>query len=261
MNQCDAMQVLISRMLDEEPEPQERVALEAHVAVCPDCRTMFETFAAVSDSLRNDLEEPPERLHESVMAEVRRDQIWKKNLRPWRALLSAAAVAALVLGIRFAAGDVKNEQLAAMDTPVLFAAAKEVEYAMDNGAVEEAAAGNASAQSESASIMQVPTAAARSSASGDAAVQDRLESAAINAQESRDESGQDMAALLDYLGGDAVRLALDPVAAEPILRLTVADGAVEIFEYEGELYYFDPASHMPMRTERGLEELTAWISG
>ena len=105
MEQCEAMQTLISRMLDEDLDAHEQRELAEHLKNCLDCRAMYEAFSALSGALQSDLAEPPESLRENVMAEIRREQIRKKNRRPWRYALAVAAMAALVIGVHFAAGN------------------------------------------------------------------------------------------------------------------------------------------------------------
>ena len=101
MENCAVMQEWISRMLDEELNAEEQAALAKHLETCPDCRALYEAFSAVSGALREDLEEPPESLRENVMAEIRREEIRKKNRRPRWAVLTVAAAAALALGLGF----------------------------------------------------------------------------------------------------------------------------------------------------------------
>ena len=105
MEQCEAMQALISRMLDEDLDAAEQRELAEHLKSCADCRAVYEAFSALSGALQNDLVEPPESLRENVMAEIRREQIRAKNRRPWRYALAVAAMAALVIGVHFAAGN------------------------------------------------------------------------------------------------------------------------------------------------------------
>ena len=143
MEKCEAMQALISRMLDEDLDAAEQRELAEHLKTCPDCRTMYEAFSALSGALQNDLVEAPESLRENVMAEIRREQIRVKNRRPWRYALAVAAMAALVIGVHFAAGNrmvvdlSKSVEIAASAQPFEAAAGGVMMYAANSAAEEE----------------------------------------------------------------------------------------------------------------------------
>ena len=81
MSSCEQVQELISRMLDEELTPTEAEVLRRHRESCPDCAAMYAAFHALSESLSQDLEEPPASLRENVMAELRREEIRQKHSR------------------------------------------------------------------------------------------------------------------------------------------------------------------------------------
>ena len=44
MENCEAMQALISRMLDEDLTAQEQRKLAEHLETCPDCRAVYRAF-------------------------------------------------------------------------------------------------------------------------------------------------------------------------------------------------------------------------
>nr|AMP55585.1 putative zinc-finger [uncultured bacterium] len=48
------MQALISAMLDGELSEEETAQVQAHVAVCDDCRAMYDAFTAVSAAVAAD---------------------------------------------------------------------------------------------------------------------------------------------------------------------------------------------------------------
>lgn len=271
---CEKMQELISRLLDGDLDREERAALEEHVQSCPECRAVYEAFSAVSASLKNDLEEPPESLRESVMAEIRREEIRKKNRRPWRAVLSAAAVAVLVLGLRFATGGEglkEASQTAPLAASVQMAKADET---MDNGAVTDAA-GAPDEASGKLRLNENATAAVRAEeapveeALENSAVYDSTEAAlySVAATESTAETADsavmtldlsgtlDMAGLLKALDGEELRLTIDFIVDSPEYRLIVSDGELEVYRYEGELYYFDPVSGALMHAQIGEDML------
>lgn len=103
---CAYNRELISRMLDEDLSPEEQIALREHLPHCAACSALYQSFQALSETLKDQLEEPPERLRETVMAELRRKELGKKNRlsRPVSLILGAAACLALVLGITLSGG-------------------------------------------------------------------------------------------------------------------------------------------------------------
>ena len=149
MENCEAMQELLSRMLDEDLDAAEQRELAEHLKNCPDCRAMYEAFSALSGQLRSDLAEPPESLRENVMAEIRREQIRAKNRRPWRYALAVAAMAALVIGVHFAAG---NRMVADLSQSVEITASAQPFEAAAGGSMMMYAA-NSAAEEESAEEM------------------------------------------------------------------------------------------------------------
>lgn len=279
METCEKIQELISRLLDEDLDREERFALNEHLQSCPECRAVYEAFSAVSASLKDDLAEPPESLRESVMAEIRREQIRKKNRRPWRAILSAAAVAALVLGLRFTTGGESlraASQTAPLAASVQMALSGGSDETLDNGAVIDGACApdeasgkmrlneNSTAAARAAEAPPVEATMEESAVSDSAGAELYSTAAAAESTAAAADSGAltldlsgtlDMAALLKTLDGEEVRLALDLVAEGPTYCLIASDGELELYRYGGELYYFDPASRAPMRTQIGEDVL------
>ena len=259
MEQCAAMQELISRLLDEDLNAAERAALAEHLAVCPECQALYEAFSAVSGALEEQQEEPPARLHENVMAAVRRDAMGKRNRRArrrWGALLSAAAVAALAIGLRFGL----NRAPAALNTT-----------AVDFAAEEAAAAPEAEPPVEEELLMEAPK-AARSSADFAAAAQAVPEANAAPTEGAAEQMMMDAAALpaspvcdlsdtlrfaelLETLGGEKVTLPLERLGEEPALIVRCADGELSLFEVKGALYYYDPVGETLMRTPLSREDV------
>lgn len=256
MKQCAAMQELISRLLDGDLDAAEQAALAEHLVVCPECQALYEAFSAVSGALRKQQEEPPERLHENVMAAVRRDAMGKRNRRArrrWGALLSAAAVAALAIGLRFGL----HRAPAALNTT-----------AVDFAAVEEAAE---ELLIEEELLMEAPK-AARGSADFAAAAQAVPEANAVPTEGAAEQMMMDAAALpaspvcdlsdtlrfaelLETLGGEKVTLPLERLGEEPALIVRCADGELSLFEVKGTLYYYDPVGEALMRTPLSREDV------
>lgn len=115
MSGCDYYQELISRMLDEDLTRDERAALAEHLGTCRECTAMYQAFSILSDNLSSDLEEPPEELTDNIMAEIRREEIVRRNraenhrrgeqhksgglrlTRQMKSLIAAAACVALLI--------------------------------------------------------------------------------------------------------------------------------------------------------------------
>lgn len=97
---CNEVQTLISAMLDDELSEEERASVQVHIAACPDCKRMYDAFAALSDSLQ-DLEAPPADFTETVMRSVRAAA--KPPIRKRRWIQGFAAMAACLVLILFAA--------------------------------------------------------------------------------------------------------------------------------------------------------------
>lgn len=102
MKRCEDYQELISRMLDHDLSRAEREELAEHVKTCPDCAAVYVAFRSLSENLGGDLAEPPRALHESIMADVRRDALRRKNSahrshRGWHAVFTVAACLVLLV--------------------------------------------------------------------------------------------------------------------------------------------------------------------
>lgn len=105
MNECEKYQLLISSLIDSELNDEEKSALAKHLETCHRCRFMYESFSALSQSLSAELEDVPAGLNENIMANIRREDIKKKNSkklpRPVRALIATAACAVIIVGAAF----------------------------------------------------------------------------------------------------------------------------------------------------------------
>ena len=255
MEQCAAMQELISRLLDGDLDAAEQAALAEHLAVCPECQALYEAFSAVSGALREQQEEPPERLHENVMAAVRRDAMGKRNRRArrrWGALLSAAAVAALAIGLRFGL----HRSPAALNTTAVDFAAEEAaeELPIEEELLMEAPKAARGSADFAAAAQAVPEANAVPTEG--AAEQMMMDSAALPASPVCDLSDTlRFAELLETLGGEKVTLPLERLGEEPALIVRCADGELSLFEVKGALYYYDPVGEALMRTPLSREDV------
>ena len=120
---CSYYQELISRMLDEDLPPVEQKVLQAHLPNCEACSAMYKSFAALSDALEEQLEEPPVSLRYNVMAELRRAEIRRKNRlsRPMKIVLATAASLAVIIGVTAGAGVLRPMGKASPQSSVMLA--------------------------------------------------------------------------------------------------------------------------------------------
>lgn len=105
MAHCDEYSELISASLDGALSPAEAEKLNAHLALCPECKALYEELTALRAAL-SDLPpvEVPSDLTERIMAAVAAEQVLpfapaKKKKAPihWQRWLASAAVLAVVL--------------------------------------------------------------------------------------------------------------------------------------------------------------------
>ena len=280
MDNCIQMQELISRLLDEDLNRDEREALERHLEDCTECRTMFDAFSAVSGALQEDLAEPPESIRENVMGQLRREQMVRRNRRPWRTALTAAAAALLVaLGLRAAvlnrnadtvklsaaalpmeaSGAVTQEEAVAVETEE----AAETEMALFDEAPLEAAAD--SEQAMPAEEYEAPIfAAAPPMEASNGAAQRAAAPAAAAASSSLnsavpviDLANLSLSSLRKALQTEELRPAPDFAPKTPVCTLLASDGALVLYEHEGELFCFSPDGSMLLHVPLTLEQIAA----
>lgn len=86
---------MISCLLDGELSQAEQSFVREHIAACPECRSVYDAFSAVSAQLHE--EEPlPDGLHEKIMSGIKAKPKKKTGI-VWIKYLSAAACLALVI--------------------------------------------------------------------------------------------------------------------------------------------------------------------
>lgn len=95
MIDCEKCREMISCLLDGELSQAEQSLVREHIAACPECRSVYDAFSAVSAQLHE--EEPlPDGLHEKIMSGIKA-RPKKKTGIVWIKYLSAAACLALVI--------------------------------------------------------------------------------------------------------------------------------------------------------------------
>lgn len=103
MSECERFEEMISALLDSELSEEEAAEVRAHLDVCPECRAMYDAFAAVGAAMAD--EDVPDTLHDGIMAKVRTAEKAKKTqgvLIRLRPILAAAACLVVLVGTVFA---------------------------------------------------------------------------------------------------------------------------------------------------------------
>ncbi len=99
MKPCEAFLDDIFLSLDGQLSDEEEAALQVHLAACPSCRQLYDTYRNIDAAVMEMAEEPPEGLHQAVMNSIRHE---KERNKPFAFLKRGkftliAAVAAVVL--------------------------------------------------------------------------------------------------------------------------------------------------------------------
>ena len=249
MNPHEHYRELISRLLDEDTAltGEEQAALRAHLAECAECAAVYEAFAALSDAIGGDLAEPPARLRENVMGEIRREEIRRKNRRSfrWTGLVAVAAALALLIGVApRLRGRNAGAQLASYAADSTFAPSS-----AESVKALEAPAADAGAAGESF-VVENSAAAVAAESSSDYAM-------AVDAEESDEAPAPSMAALLAFLDGRDCAVQLE--AEAPDYMIETDEGALALTLAGGKLYYADPSSGALREAGVGEAELLRFL--
>lgn len=95
MTDCEKCREMISCLLDGELSQAEQSFVREHIAACPECRSVYDAFSAVSEQMHE--EEPlPDGLHEKIMSGIKAKPKKKTGI-VWIKYLSVAACLALVI--------------------------------------------------------------------------------------------------------------------------------------------------------------------
>ena len=106
MKTCAEYEELISALLDGEQSAQECEEVQAHIATCPQCRAMYDAFAAVSAV---EVPELPENLHADIMNKVaaaRKAMKTQRTIVRLHPMLAGAACLVVLVGTLFSVGNV-----------------------------------------------------------------------------------------------------------------------------------------------------------
>jgi hypothetical protein len=291
MNKHTYYQELISRLLDEDKTltQTEEEELQAHLAECEECSAMYRAFSALSESLSGELDEAPEALRENVMAEIRREQLWKHNHRriPWSGVAAAAAILALVIGFAprlTALGRTEESALTAqMAAGAMYASYDEgSEDSMEMPEAEyEAPLANAESRKDAGSdgeteyvTMDTEAAAAAENAIPDEEDENHYvifgaeisEDGELTEEESALLAGEyeaelSMSSLLFCLDGRESDVDPDALPLSPVYLINTDSGVLEIYRYRNELFYFDPMSGVLCEAGCSENDLIRFLAG
>ena len=269
MSPCEKYQELISRMVDGELTAREEADLADHIENCTACAALFHAFSAISGQIGGDLEEAPLDLRENVMAEIRREEIRKKNRIPtiFRAVMSTAACAAIVFGVYLGVTLTKKAQIstaayqdapAAAEERMVLAAesapeALETEEAAEEALPEEEPAPTPMpdvAPAEAAEEPAAPMLGAGAAAAADEPKEaDADNVAAFDSKEEEetpvwDFSHWDLSLFRELLGGEEAGLTREELEPSLIGCAMVRSGSelaeFRLYALDETLYYYDP---------------------
>ncbi|MEG1491791.1 MAG: anti-sigma factor [Oscillospiraceae bacterium] len=71
MSDCKKNIEMISCLIDGELPAEQEASLRAHINSCDNCKKVYEAFSGISDTLSNDLVEPPEMLAKGIMFKIK----------------------------------------------------------------------------------------------------------------------------------------------------------------------------------------------
>ena len=253
MSRCEQVQEQISRLLDGDLSPQEQAAVQEHIAGCAECAALYEAFSAVSDAIGQDLEEAPDSLRETVMAEIRREEIRRRNqsLRPWRRVLTAAACLVLLVGLGYGLSPLRGAKAASQSANVSMSAASAGSFAESRDrslpaeAYEEAEEASAAAEAPAANDALALAPAA-----------DQARAAMVYDLSQRLTTAQ----LVDFLGASPCTTdAAEPPEADLLCTVTTSDGSVSLFQTGGKLLYTAPGAGT-QEAQCTVDELLAFLT-
>lgn len=95
MIDCEKCREMISCLLDDELSDAEQSLVREHIAVCPECRRVYDAFCTISGQM-HESEPLPDGLHEKIMNGINAKPKKKTGI-VWIKYLSAAACLALVI--------------------------------------------------------------------------------------------------------------------------------------------------------------------
>ena len=216
MKPCEEYIIDMNLSIDGLLDPEAEQALQAHLATCPKCRSLYQSYRDIQDAIVEGEVEPPKGLSHSVMTRIHQEKVRhspKATFKRMRFTLTAAVIALVVV----AAGKY-------IGTPHGSTAASSI---MESGAAAEAPE---TAANQEAAFGTAPAAAAPPEAKeGAETTEDTAEYAAENAAE--------QAAPMVGAGYSAMEDA-EPTDA-PTDSMWIIWNALKQDGYTGTLYFVD----------------------
>lgn len=264
MSRCEKYQELISRLIDEELDEQERAVLAEHLESCKECALLYSAFSQLSNCLSSELEEVPAALHENTMAELRRNHIAKQSRRkrPMPAKKYMAAAACLALFILASVGAVPllgahSDKAADMAAPAeaapYFAAESQdagFGYAADTAGEEEIA----ETQISNRTTVQNEPSAQAAEAIEEAPTEKDTAPRPVNC------TWEELSA---FLSGELCDIEFSGLP-EPVITLCAGEENeqlhVMIYDYKGKIYYRTALDETVYSTQRSQTEIEAFLA-
>ena len=148
MKPCEEYIVDMNLSIDGLLDPEAEQALQAHLATCPKCRSLYRSYREIQDAIVEGEVEPPKGLSHSVMNRIHQEKVRhspKATLKRMRFTLAAAVIALAVLAAGKYIGTPGSNMTSGATADTAEAAAAEAPETAVNqeaalGAVPEAAA-------------------------------------------------------------------------------------------------------------------------
>ena len=255
INEHEPYQELISRLLDDDTlTDKENAALQAHLDECPECRLMYQAFKEMSGFLGGELEEPPTEMRENIMAEIRREEIRRKNQRiaARTGLVAAAAVLILVVGVApriLSTSSASGSDSPAMAGGTLYAAAAEetapAPHLYDINENENEPGESISPNDVEGTEIEDPNVTWEGDYIEQSPEGEETESGLDPYFDENTDDKLSMDSLLLQLSGVETDIDFSSRAGNPVYLIDTDIGVLEIYRYNNSLFFTDPFTGIP----------------
>lgn len=215
MKTCEDYIADMNLSIDGLLSPEEEQALQAHLADCPSCRSLYRSYREIQDAIDEAEVEPPKGLRHSVMTQIREEKVRhspKGVLKRMRFTLVAAVIALVIVSAGKYIGTPHGSTAASSE--------------MESAAAAEAA--EAAPQDEGAAFAAAP--------------QDVPENAdtAEEAEEEATAAAEGASPVEEYAENDAPMVgAANPETADTSDTMLIIWSAMQQDGYVGDLYLVD----------------------